>query len=70
MNKKMRELMALKEDEINKGLQESRKELMKIKAEVASGTVPKSPGEIRRLKRHIARMLTLKNQRGEEKKHE
>ena len=70
MNKKMREFEALKEDAINKRLQESRKELMKLKAQVATGTVPKSPGELRRLKRDIARILTIKNQRREAKKHD
>jgi large subunit ribosomal protein L29 len=69
MNRKMRELEALKEDVIDKRLQESKKELMKLKATVATGTVPKSPGEIRRLKRQIARMLTIKNQRRKAKKH-
>ncbi|MFH1181866.1 MAG: 50S ribosomal protein L29 [Candidatus Woesearchaeota archaeon] len=59
----MRELEPLKEDALAKQLVEMRKELMKINAQVASGTVPKSPGTIRKIKRQIARILTLNNQR-------
>jgi large subunit ribosomal protein L29 len=63
MNKKMRELEPLKEDALTKQLVDMRKELMKLNAQVASGTVPKSPGAIRKIKRQIARILTLNNQR-------
>jgi large subunit ribosomal protein L29 len=63
MNKKMRELEALKEDALLKQLVDMRKELMKINAQVASGTVPKSPGTIKKIKKQIARILTLNNQR-------
>jgi large subunit ribosomal protein L29 len=63
MNKKMHELQALKEDALTKQLVDMRKELMKINAQVASGTVPKSPGSIKKIKKQIARILTLTNQR-------
>jgi large subunit ribosomal protein L29 len=63
MNKKMHELQALKEDALTKQLVDLRKELMKINAQVASGTVPKSPGSIKKIKKQIARILTLTNQR-------
>jgi large subunit ribosomal protein L29 len=63
MNKKMRELNELKEDALTKQLVDMRKELMKLNAQVASGTVPKSPGTIRKIKKQIARILTLNNQR-------
>ena len=42
---------------------ELRKELMKLNAQVAIGTVPKNPGAIRKGKRTIARILTLLNER-------
>jgi len=39
---------------------ELRRELMKQNAQVAAGTTPKSPGQIRTLKRTIAKILTEK----------
>ncbi len=45
-------------------LVELKKELMKINSQVATGTIPKNPGKIRVIKRTIARILTIKNQKG------
>jgi large subunit ribosomal protein L29 len=39
-------------------------ELSKEKSAVASGTKPENPGKIREMKKTIARMETVKNQRG------
>ena len=40
-----------------------RKEIMKLKAQVSRGTQPENPGKIRALKRMIARILTIQNQK-------
>lgn len=37
-----------------------KKELMKLKAQVASGTPPESPGRVRAIRRTLARINTLK----------
>ena len=55
-----KELLKLNDEEINKRLIELKKELMKLKAQVARGTPAENPGKIRALKRAIARILTFK----------
>ncbi len=49
-------------------LVELKKELMKINSQIAIGTVPKSPGKVKEIKRAIAKILTIKNQKGGIKK--
>lgn len=50
------------EDMKNKSV-ELRKELMRLKAQVARGTPPENPGKIRAIKRTIARLLMFINQK-------
>ncbi|MBS3152342.1 50S ribosomal protein L29 [Candidatus Woesearchaeota archaeon] len=38
---------------------ELKKELMKLKSQVARGTPPENPGKIRSLKRNVAKILTM-----------
>lgn len=59
---KKRELKALRRDELLPRLQEVRKELMKLNAQVAVGTMLKDPGHLRVLKRSVAKMLTKRRQ--------
>jgi len=40
---------------------ELKKELVKINAQVAIGTIPKSPGHVRQVKKAIAKILTIQN---------
>ena len=61
--KAVKELRALDDNALRSRAVELRKELMKYQAQVAMGTVPKSPGIIRKVKRSIARILTLLNER-------
>lgn len=68
MGKKIKELKVLNNEGLQKRLQELKKELMKNYAQVATGTIPKSPGEIKRSRKTIARILTLQNNRRTEKK--
>ena len=42
---------------------ELKKELMKINSQIAIGTLPKSPGKIKDMKRTIAKILTIKQQK-------
>ena len=59
-------------DELNKQLTDLKMELMKSNSQVASGSAPKNPGQIRQTKKTIARILTfIKEKKPEEvKKHE
>ncbi|MBI2141217.1 50S ribosomal protein L29 [Candidatus Woesearchaeota archaeon] len=61
--KSVNDLRALSDEALRAKAAELRKELMKFNAQVAIGTVPKSPGAIRNIKRSIARILTILNER-------
>jgi len=65
--KSVKELTALKDDAIDTRLTDLRKELMKLNSQVAAGTIPKSPGRIKLVKRTIARIHTIKTQRRQKK---
>ena len=64
--KAVKELVALKDETLESRLGELRKELMKFRSQVASGTVPKNPGRIRAIKRTIARIHTIKSGRSKQ----
>ncbi|HLC99139.1 MAG TPA: 50S ribosomal protein L29 [Candidatus Nanoarchaeia archaeon] len=57
--KKIKEFRGLSDSELKKRLEELRKELIKLNAQVATGTVPKSPGLIKDTKKGIAMILTV-----------
>jgi len=46
---------------LQKRLSELRKELIKVNAQIATGTVPENPGNVRNIKKNIARILTRMN---------
>lgn len=58
---KAKELKIMNELELDSKSAELKKELMKINSQIAIGTLPKSPGKIGEIKRTIARILTIKN---------
>ncbi|MFH1506419.1 MAG: 50S ribosomal protein L29 [archaeon] len=60
---KYKELEAMTEKDLDKKLEEVQLELMKLNAQVATGTTPKSPGQIRQLKKTIARIMMVKTQK-------
>lgn len=68
MTKQMKKLRQLSKEERVKKLEELRKELMKARAQQATGTSPENPGKSRSVKRTIARLNTLANQKEETKK--
>ena len=59
MSKQMKELRSLAAPEKKAKLLELRKEMIKINAQVATGTVPKNPYQIKNSKKTIARILTI-----------
>ena len=69
---KKKDLKNMSKDELNKQLADLKMELMKSNSQVASGSAPKNPGQIRQTKKTIARILTfIKEKKPEEvKKHE
>ena len=60
---KVKELRAMNQLDVENKLVELKKELMKINSQIAIGTVPKSPGKIREIKRTIAKISTIKQEK-------
>ena len=60
---KVKELRLMNESDTNSKLIDLKKELMKINSQIAIGTVPKSPGKVREIKRTIARILSVNNEK-------
>lgn len=61
---KNKELESMSSEEKSKKLTELRKELMKLRSQVARGTPPENPGKIRTIRRTIARLYSFtKNQK-------
>ncbi|MFH1316092.1 MAG: 50S ribosomal protein L29 [Candidatus Woesearchaeota archaeon] len=58
---KSKEIKDMGEGELDSKIIEFKKELIKLNAQIATGTIPKSPGEVKNLKKNIARLLTKKN---------
>ena len=60
---KAKELRVMSELDLENKTLELKKELMKINSQIAIGTLPKSPGKIKDMKRTIAKILTIKQQK-------
>lgn len=60
---KTKELRVMNEPDLENKTMELKKELMKINSQIAIGTVPKSPGKVREIKRTIAKILTIAKQK-------
>ncbi|MBU0980688.1 MAG: 50S ribosomal protein L29 [Nanoarchaeota archaeon] len=54
-----KEMRMMQENQLNERIKELEKELMKLNAQVATGTNPKSPGQIKKIKKTIARIKTV-----------
>ncbi len=60
---KIKDLRAMSDDELNSKLSELRAELAHAQIERSKGTIKKESGRMKYLKRDIARILTLLNER-------
>ena len=60
---KRNELMKLGDKELKDKLKELKKELIKVNAQIATGTVPENPGNVKNIKKNIARIFTKFNQK-------
>ena len=57
------EIRKMKTEELDKRMQDLKKELMKVKMQISQGTVPEKPGRVREIRKTIARILTISGQR-------
>jgi large subunit ribosomal protein L29 len=65
---KAKEIREMDEKTISSKLVELKNELISLNAQVAMGTAPENPGKIGEIKRTIARILTIQNQKEGENK--
>ena len=61
---KTKDLRGLAKEELQVKINELRKELVKQNAQIATGTTPKSPGQVKQIKKTIAKILTILNEGG------
>ncbi len=68
---KKTEFKQMNEKMLNEKLNDLKKEMIKVNAQIAIGTIPEKPGRIKEIRKTIARINTyLKNKQGVSKKHE
>ncbi len=60
---KIKDIRSMGPKELEDKLKEARIELMKLNAQVATGTAPKSPGQIKATRKTIARIKTVIKQK-------
>ncbi|MBT3836015.1 50S ribosomal protein L29 [Candidatus Woesearchaeota archaeon] len=58
-----KELRALSSKELHEKLGEFKKELLKLNAQVSGGGQASNPGQIKQIKKNIARVLTLQKEK-------
>lgn len=63
-----REFKQMNETQLNEKLVDLKKELMKIKTQISTGTSPENPGKVREVKKTIARIFTVLKSKTFEKK--
>jgi len=56
---KVKEMRSMSKDDLQAKLEELKKELIKVNAQISTGTTPKSPGHVKQIKKNIAKMLTI-----------
>lgn len=59
---KIKEIKAMSKEERDNKLEELKKELMRTNAQIATGTTPKSPGNVKQIKKTIAKISMIKKQ--------
>lgn len=65
---KAKEIRSMKKEDLAKRVAELRKELMKLRSQVASKTQLENPGRIRTIKRTLARIYTIEHEQRKEVK--
>ncbi|MFH0752171.1 MAG: 50S ribosomal protein L29 [archaeon] len=64
----MKELKNLGKKQLEEKLAEAKKELLKVNAKIATKVVPDNPGNIKQIKKTIAKIFTIKKQNKTEDK--
>ena len=59
MKIKNNELRKMSIDQLGEKLIEIKKDLIKVNAQIATGTVPENPGNVKNLKKGVARIFTI-----------
>jgi len=60
---KIKDIRKLNENQLGEKVKELRKELMKLNTQIATGTNPKSPGQVKDIKKTVARIFTTLNEK-------
>ncbi len=60
---KAKEIRSMKKEDVAKRVTELRKELMKLRSQVASKTQLENPGRIRTIRRTLARVYTIQKEK-------
>jgi len=60
---KAKELRLMNESDMGNKMMEMKKELMKINSQIAIGTIPKNPDKVKNIKRTMAQIFTIRNQK-------
>ncbi len=58
-----KELREMGGRELDEKMLELKKELLKMRGQIAVGTVPKNPGQVKNLKRGIAQIMFIKQEK-------
>ncbi len=65
---KIKEIRSMSEEDLKAKLEELKKELVKANAQISTGTIPKSPGQVKQVKKSIAKILTILKEKSKEVK--
>ena len=65
---KAKEIRSTDKISINEKILEMKKELVKINAQVATGSTIKSPGQVRKIKKTLARIITIQQEKNKAKR--
>ena len=60
---KAKEIRAMDKISINEKILELKKELVKVNAQVVTGTALKNPGQVKKIKKTLARIFTINNEK-------
>ena len=58
---KIKELRQIDKKELEKRLEELKKELIKYNAQISTSTPPENPGNVKKVKKTIAKIITILN---------
>ncbi|MBS3117997.1 50S ribosomal protein L29 [Candidatus Woesearchaeota archaeon] len=67
---KKSELKNLTEKQAEEKKRELQKELMKLRAQISTGTAPENPGRVKAIRKTIVRLIQKENEKKEVKKKE